>query len=256
VNGLFGWLRPPVREDRSAGMTLVEMTVAMAVSSVLLASLGMVFASTLRTVTKLNNGNEQSRLLATAMQRVTDNIRSADPVTITGVTSAVLSPTATNQLTFVSDVYDPVLAATLSTQVNAADPGDDLAAWMTSTNLVQKKINYVYSTNACGGVPGIAQTITPPRYTGMSGGAPVFAWDTGPVTGCFLKTTTPPAFTYYQGSTVAGVHQSGCDPSTRSPFDGTLASVESVALTITQTGNNAGTTALQNQTCMVNVNTD
>lgn len=160
-------MRPPwaPRRGRDAGMTVVELSVAMLITGILMAAIGAVTVGTLKAARVVNVKVSTAADARIGMETVSRTLRTA--TVPTGVTSAVTSATSTG-ITF----YSLINRSTALT---------------VSGELIPTLIEYYYS----GGCMIEAQTPARQVSTG------VYAWDTGRTTKCVLRTTAAPTFAYY-----------------------------------------------------------
>ncbi|GAA3637626.1 hypothetical protein GCM10022223_65670 [Kineosporia mesophila] len=149
---------------RDDGVTLVELSVAMGVASILMVAIGVVFFSTLRGVTTVNTKTSTTADGRIVMEAMTRTMRVA--VRPAQFDSAFVSA-GTGQVSFYSLLNRTGTPATVTPLATL--------------------VSYSYD-GTC-----INQTLTPPR-TDSTGNQ---VWDTGAVTTCLGRTTTPPVFTYY-----------------------------------------------------------
>jgi type II secretory pathway pseudopilin PulG len=154
------------RRARAAddGVTLVELAVASAVASVLLAVVALLVVGALRTIDVLTVRSGTTGDARIALEAVSRNIRVA--VRPPGASAALVSA-STTQLSFwalLNRGGQPADAAPTPTFVTLGYDGRCLTQSLTPA-------------------PGGAVTVTPPAVTGPAG--------------CLLRTTRPPVFTYY-----------------------------------------------------------
>jgi prepilin-type N-terminal cleavage/methylation domain-containing protein len=188
------------RRARDAGMTLVELSVAMFVSSVLLAGIAAVFTGTLRAVETTNVRTADSADLRIGLEAVARPLRVA--VQPAGEDSAVV--TAQDRA--------------LSFYALLNRTGTDSTSQPLPT-LVQ------FTWNPADGC--LNRSLTPARsLAAVSATGSIYAWDTGTVTSCLLRTSAPPAFRYFDGATTTAALSTPV-------ADATLPVVISVEVTIT-----------------------
>ena len=215
-------IRSSLRRARSgghdAGYTLAELAVAMVVAGVLLTAVGAVFVGTERAVRTVNTKNSTGADVRLAMEAMSRTLRVAtDPA---GTDPAMTSATASS-MTFYA-----LLNRTAAT--STAEPLPSLVEYSYAANCLNQSIT-----------PGIA-VVSPPA------GGPYYTWPaSSKVTTCLLRTTTPPAFTYYASGDLTATAL------TASPglSAANLAAVRSVTVYLTATDvNNGGTTGVPAQT--------
>jgi len=194
----------PGRAGRAdAGMSLVELSVAMLITGVLLAAVAAVTIGTLKAARVVNVKVSTAADARIGMETVSRTLRTA--TVPTGVTSAVTTAN-TNAITFYSTI-------------NRAN------SLTVSGELIPTLIEYYY-TGGC-----LMEAQTPARVVSTG----VYAWDTGRVAKCVLRTTQAPTFSYYtsgSASTALTVPTGGLVAADRQ----SVQSVE-VALTVTDANN-------------------
>ena len=159
------------RSDR--GASLVELTVAMAITAVLLTGLSAIFIGMLgavRTVTVTTSTLPDLRI---AVEGVTRTLRVAyqPPGMPANQASALVTATPT----------------ALSFYALLNRTGADSA-----TQPVPMLVEYAWD-GTC-----FNEAVTPARVLASPpAGGPLYAWDTGRTVRCLLRTTQPPSFTYY-----------------------------------------------------------
>ena len=149
---------------RDAGVSLVELVVTMAISSVVLAAVSAVFIGAVRSVRTVQSETAASADARIGMEAMTRALRVA--VQPDGQPSALVSAT-TNGIT----VY------ALINRTGAA----------VTTSLTPTKVAFSYDA----GTKCVNETDTP-----ASGSSP-YTWTTGSRTRCLLRTTVAPTFAYY-----------------------------------------------------------
>jgi prepilin-type N-terminal cleavage/methylation domain-containing protein len=162
---VIGWVRARLRdrEPDDAGMTLVELLVAMFVTSILLAGVATVFTGTLGAVRTVNVKTSTTADGRIAMEAITRTVRVAFQPS--GQSSALILAT-TSKLSF--------YALLNRTGVNTATPLASL-------------IEYDWD-GTC---------ITEAQTPGRTNGAGAVVWDTGRVSKCLARTSVAPSFAYY-----------------------------------------------------------
>lgn len=162
--------------DPQAGMTVVELSISMVITSILMVCVATVTLSTLRVVrnqTVKTNIAAESRI---GLEATTRTMRAT--IIPDGETSAIVSATAS--------------AVTFYSQINRADAS-------INGDLVPTKVEYYQSGNC------LFEATTPPRaLANAATTGPFYAWDTGRTAKCLLRTTTNAnLFAYYTTPTVA-----------------------------------------------------
>lgn len=152
------------RRSRDAGLSLVELMVTMAISSIVLAGVSTVFIGAVRTLRSVQAQTSSSADARIGMEAITRSLRVA--IRPEGQPSALVSATS-NGITFFA-------------MINRT--GADTTAALTPT-----KIAYAYDA----GTACLNETRTP-----ASGAAP-YVWTTGSTTRCLLRSTVAPTFAYY-----------------------------------------------------------
>lgn len=162
---MTGWLRARLRAaDRTdAGMTLVELLIAMFITSILLAAVASVFAGTMKNVRVVNTKAATTADGRIAMEAITRTIRVAFQPS-NQVSALALANT--NTLSFYALIN--------RTGVNTSTPLPSL-------------IEYGWD-GTC-----LTEAQTPGRLNASS----ILVWDTGRVNKCLARTTIKPVFAYY-----------------------------------------------------------
>jgi Tfp pilus assembly protein PilW len=162
--------------DRQAGMTVVELSVSMVITAILLACVATVTITTMNSTRTMNSRSNASADGRIALETISRTLRAA--AVPSGEPAAVTVATAT-QLTFYS-------------QINRPD------ALVFQSAVVPSRIEYSQS----GGC--LREAFTPARVITGAGGATSFAWDTGRTVKCVLRTDTDATlFTYFGSATTA-----------------------------------------------------
>lgn len=195
------------RED--SGLSLVELTVVMVVSSLLLAALGAVFIGTIGVVRNTGSQTSTSADARIGMEAMTRSLRVA--IRPDGLSSALVSA-GTDNLSFYALLNRTGTAAT--------------------STLAPTFVEYYYD-GTC-----VREAQTPPRtLASPPSGGPFYAWDTGRTEKCLLRTTVAPQFGYYDTPVLS---ESGVDVSPVSVPAGGLttgvaATIVSVQITLVVT---------------------
>ena len=189
-------LRGRARGD--AGLSLVELAVATFVAGVLFAGVGAVFVGTSRAVRAVNVKTSTTADLRIGMEATSRTLRVAyrpagEPVAITSATGSAVT------------FYALLNRSNLTTQ-----PLPTLVEyWHDGTCLREAQTP--------------ARTLSTPEADGS-----LYAWDTGRVNKCLLRTTTAPAFSYYTSGTATAAMTSTSTQAER-------LTIQSVGLTLTVT---------------------
>jgi hypothetical protein len=157
------------RTRADAGVSLVELAVAAAITSVVLAAVGAVFVGALRTVRTVNSQTSTSADARIGMESITRSLRVA--VRPDGLSSALVSATASS----------------LSFYALINRTGVDATATLAPT-----LVEFSYDGTCIREAHTPARTLSSPPT-----GGPFYAWDTGRTEKCLIRTTTAPAFAYY-----------------------------------------------------------
>lgn len=158
--------RRRIDETGDAGMSLVELLVAMFVASILLAGVATVFSGTLSSVRTVNVKTATAAEARIAMESISRNLRVA--VKASGQTSALATATDSSLAFY---------ALLNRTNVPGAIPLPTL-------------VEYSWSANC------LAEAKTPGRMNSLG----VLVWDTGRTSTCVAHTSVAPTFTYYLDS--------------------------------------------------------
>ena len=199
-------LRRRVLPGRDAGMSIAELAVTMMVTGILLAAVATVTIGMLKAVRVVNVKAATAADARIGMEAMSRTLRAASIPT--GATSSVTVATS-NQVTFYSMI-------------------NRTTALTVSGTVIPTLIEYYYSGNC------LMEAQTPARVSGAS-----YAWDTGRVAKCLLRTTAAPTFSYYtsgSATTPLTVPTGGLTASDRQ-------SVQSVEVALTATDANNSTVA-------------
>jgi type II secretory pathway component PulJ len=163
----------PRRRGPDEGLTLIELVIAMSITSTLLLGIGWITMSTIRADRTMNVRISASADARLAMEAVSRTLRTA--VKPTGETAAVTvaTPTAVSFYTLIQ--RDGTFNTPLPTLVEY----------------------YQDSTTGC-----LIEAKTPARTLTVPVGNSIYAWDTGRTTKCLVRTASVPSlanpwFTYY-----------------------------------------------------------
>jgi prepilin-type N-terminal cleavage/methylation domain-containing protein len=167
------------RPGRDGGVSLVELLIAMAITGVVLAAVGMVFSGSLNAVRRVNVKTSTQADLRAATEAISRSLRvayqpkgesaaivSADPYSISFYALMNRSIGTTTTTTTTGAVVEP-----LPIRVDYA--------WDSTTNCLNESWTP-------------ARTLASPAQFG-----PFYAWDTGTRTKCLLRTATRPVFSYF-----------------------------------------------------------
>jgi prepilin-type N-terminal cleavage/methylation domain-containing protein len=170
VNRLVARTRRALSEPER-GLTLVELLVAMVITSILLVAVGTVTMATLRAVRTLNAKTSTSANARVGLEALTRTLRAA--AIPTREAAAITSATGSS-ITFYSNV-------------------NRKSALIDSGVVVPTKMEY-YQDGSC-----LYEAQTPARkLTPANNTAPLYAWDTGRTVRCLLRTTTQNSlFSYF-----------------------------------------------------------
>lgn len=164
---------PPARRD--AGLTLVEVLVAMGLTGLLLALLLPVVTSTARATRAVDDAAARTASARTALEIVTRTLRTG--VRPAGQPAALISAGPTG-----------VVGYSLLNRTGAAQV----------TDAVPTLVSYAW-TGGC-----VQETTTTgARVTDPASGAVSLAWTAPPRSRCILRTATAPAFRYYTTAVLA-----------------------------------------------------
>jgi prepilin-type N-terminal cleavage/methylation domain-containing protein len=197
---------PSTPNGGQAGLSLIELLVAMSVAGILLAGVGVVFVGILRGVTTTNVKTATGADVRIAIEAMTRTLRVADVPY--GEGSAFVSA-STNAVTFYALLNRTGTAST-------TEPVPTLVrySWSSATNCLDE-----------------AQT-TSSAVTNPADGGPYYTWPTtNTTTRCLLRTTTKPVFTYYPSGLLNAVAMTADSGLTAAD----LLLVRSVGLLITAT---------------------
>ena len=156
--------------DRQAGMTVVELSISMVITSILMVCIGTVTMSTLRIVRTQSIKTNIAADSRIGLEATTRTMRAA--IIPDGETSAI--------------VYAAGDAVTFYSQINRANA-------IIGGEVIPSKVEYYQGGNC------LYEAVTPPRQLATAATAgPFYAWDTGRTVKCLLR-TWPNAnlFTYY-----------------------------------------------------------
>jgi type II secretory pathway component PulJ len=238
------------RDD--AGLTLVELVVAMSLTTVVLAAVGTVFVGALRSLSVVSAKGDLTGTSETAIEIIGGRLRAADYAPPDGANPAAVLEATYSAMTVSTYVYDQPLADYLVTRI--ASPTNALSLYLQNTKMVPKQVRYAYVANAsaCGNKSGVTETVTSPRYS--PSGAQLFVWDAvdTPIrTRCVLRSTKAPSLTAtpayslfkYYPDCVSTIEDS-------SP----LSDIGGVAIDLQTTDASNNMVELKSRICLVNVN--
>ncbi|MEJ2579246.1 MAG: prepilin-type N-terminal cleavage/methylation domain-containing protein [Kineosporiaceae bacterium] len=151
------------------GMSLVELAVAMAISTIVLAALGAVFVSTISVVRTTGSQTSTSADARIGMEAMTRSLRVAIRPDGLATALAVADSSAVS-------VYS------LLNRTGATAPA----------TLAPTLVEYTYDGTCVWEAQTPARTLSSP-----ASGGPYYAWDTGRTEKCLLRTTVAPHFAYY-----------------------------------------------------------
>lgn len=182
---MTGWLRARIcaaRADRDgrgpdAGMTLVELLVAMFVTSILLAGVATVFSGTMRGVRTVNTKTGTTADARIAMEAISRTLRVA--IIPTNESSALVTA-GPSTLTFYA----------LINRTGSA----------TATPL-PSLIEYAWNGTCVTEAQTLGRTLTVPASSGST-----LAWDTGRTSKCLARTSIAPVFSYYKADASSGAN--------------------------------------------------
>lgn len=164
------------RAGGDAGLSVVELAVAAFIGSVLFAGVGAVFVGTSRAVRAVNVKTSTSGDVRIGMEAMGRSLRVAyepagEPVAITSSTPSAL---------------------TFYALLNRTG---------TTTQPLPTLVEYSWDGTCLREAQTPARTLAVPEADGS-----IYAWDTGRVNKCLLRTSTAPAFSYYaDGSTTTAL---------------------------------------------------
>jgi prepilin-type N-terminal cleavage/methylation domain-containing protein len=181
------------RAKDDAGLTLVELVVTMAVGSIVLAAVGVVFVGVMRTVSTVNTTTNVTADARIGMESLTRGLRTA--VKPKGENSAVL-------------VAKPDEVQVYSSLNRPGDP---------TTDPIPTKVSFSWSsTTKC-----LNQTtVKGAANTGSDNATRPFVWTATPETKCVLRTSSSPSFEYFTTGVIATGSPATAVPPLATPTSG------------------------------------
>jgi prepilin-type N-terminal cleavage/methylation domain-containing protein len=164
-------IRRPKGDD--SGYTLAELLVAMGVTTILLAAVGTVFVGSIRIVGTVRDKTSMAADARIGLEAMTRSLRVA--VRPDGEAAAITSATST--------------AITFYSALNRSG---------TTNDPLPTKVEYYFSSNCLYEATTPARTLSAP-----AAGGPFYAWDTGRVAKCLVRTTSGPTFAYFTTPEIA-----------------------------------------------------
>jgi Tfp pilus assembly protein PilW len=191
-------------KDHESGLTLAELTVAMAITSILLAAIATVTMSTLKAARTVNVKTSTAADARIGLETLSRTLRAANIPP--GETAAITLATPTT-VTFYS-------------QINRS------TALVVGGVVIPTKIEYYQSGNCLWEAQTPARKLSAPSSTGS-----LFAWDTGRTQKCVLRTTSQSnLFAYYPS---AALNSTAIVVPTAGLTTAGIATVQSIQITMT-----------------------
>lgn len=176
------------RRRRDEGVTLVELVVAMGLTSILLAAVATVFVGVTRGVhdTDVRTGTDADGRIAS--EAITRTLRAA--VVPPGQDSALADATTSSITLYSSLQRGPVTTVT-------ASPTGAAAPRVSVTLPPPTQVTYRWDApSTCLQQVSVVGTAN----TGSDAVSRPWVWTAAPTTSCLARTTTPPAFAYFTSS--------------------------------------------------------